>query len=158
MIYIKSIYSNTSNRFSLNCPTTYVQLSSQFSRNVISMVAGSLRPFKLSAQETSRCKDNFWLFQLQTEKVKSCFYTATFLIKKLKESRIFLATTNINHSINSKVLAILFVLFQGQCFVAINPGAFADGFEDRMSDLIDYCRSLVPVSEAIVSYRRFHFI
>ena len=156
MIYIKSICSNTSKWFSLNCPTTYVQLSSQFSRNVISMVAGSLRPFKPSAQETSRCKDNFWLFQLQTEKVKSCFYTATFLIKK--KSRIFLATTNINNSINSKILAILFVLFQGQCFVAINPGAFADGFEDRMSDLIDYCRSLVPVSEAIVSYRRFHFI
>ncbi|WAQ93463.1 EIF3A-like protein [Mya arenaria] len=32
----------------------------------------------------------------------------------------------------------------GQCFVAIDPRAFADGFEDRMSDLIDYCRNLQP--------------
>ncbi|KAK6188463.1 hypothetical protein SNE40_004632 [Patella caerulea] len=32
----------------------------------------------------------------------------------------------------------------GQCFVAINPDAFAPGFEDRMSDLINTCRSLQP--------------
>jgi LDH2 family malate/lactate/ureidoglycolate dehydrogenase len=29
----------------------------------------------------------------------------------------------------------------GQCFVAINPNAFAPGFNDRMQDLMDTCRS-----------------
>ncbi|WAQ93461.1 MDH-like protein [Mya arenaria] len=37
----------------------------------------------------------------------------------------------------------------GQCFVAIDPRAFADGFEDRMSDLIDYCRNLQPAEEGV---------
>ncbi|ESO82499.1 hypothetical protein LOTGIDRAFT_223255 [Lottia gigantea] len=32
----------------------------------------------------------------------------------------------------------------GQCFVAIDPSAFAPGFTDRMSDLIDTCRGLDP--------------
>lgn len=33
-----------------------------------------------------------------------------------------------------------------QCFVAINPAFFAPGFEDRMSDLMGYCRNMEPVS------------
>ncbi|KAH3692817.1 uncharacterized oxidoreductase YjmC-like [Dreissena polymorpha] len=33
----------------------------------------------------------------------------------------------------------------GQCFVAINPAAFEDGFEDRLGELIQHCRSL-PMS------------
>ncbi|XP_067649847.1 uncharacterized oxidoreductase YjmC-like [Haliotis asinina] len=32
----------------------------------------------------------------------------------------------------------------GQCFLAIDPGAFAPGFEDRMSQMIDHCRGLQP--------------
>ncbi|XP_076461628.1 putative oxidoreductase YjmC [Babylonia areolata] len=32
----------------------------------------------------------------------------------------------------------------GQCFVAIDPEAFAPGFTDRMSDLLDHCRGLEP--------------
>ncbi|KAK3583239.1 hypothetical protein CHS0354_015420 [Potamilus streckersoni] len=32
----------------------------------------------------------------------------------------------------------------GQCFIAINPDAFAPGFEVRMKDLIDTCRELKP--------------
>ncbi|KAL5006862.1 hypothetical protein ScPMuIL_015668 [Solemya velum] len=32
----------------------------------------------------------------------------------------------------------------GQCFVAIDPNAFEDGFKDRMTDLIDICRGLQP--------------
>jgi len=42
----------------------------------------------------------------------------------------------------------------GQCFVAINPEAFEDGFTDRMSDLMSYCRNLEPVegeSEVMVA-------
>ena len=33
----------------------------------------------------------------------------------------------------------------GQGFVALDPKCFADGFEDRMSDLMDHCRNLEPV-------------
>lgn len=33
----------------------------------------------------------------------------------------------------------------GQCFVAIDPTFFAPGFEDRMSDLMGYCRDMEPV-------------
>ncbi|XP_022289695.2 uncharacterized protein LOC111101478 [Crassostrea virginica] len=32
----------------------------------------------------------------------------------------------------------------GQCFIAIDPNAFSDGFLDRMSELMDYCRKLEP--------------
>ncbi|XP_070534633.1 uncharacterized oxidoreductase YjmC-like isoform X2 [Ptychodera flava] len=32
----------------------------------------------------------------------------------------------------------------GQCFVAIDPGAFAPGFEDRMQRMMDICRSQEP--------------
>nr|XP_053652105.1 uncharacterized oxidoreductase YjmC-like [Cherax quadricarinatus] len=32
----------------------------------------------------------------------------------------------------------------GQCFVAIDPAFFAPGFEDRMSDLMNYCRGMEP--------------
>lgn len=35
----------------------------------------------------------------------------------------------------------------GQCFVAIDPNAFEEGFTDRMSELMGYCRSLEPASE-----------
>ena len=34
----------------------------------------------------------------------------------------------------------------GQCFVAIDPQCFAPGFEDRMTQLIDYLRNMEPVS------------
>ena len=34
---------------------------------------------------------------------------------------------------------------QGQCFVAVNPNMFADGFEDRMQALLDQYRNLQPV-------------
>ncbi|XP_060563749.1 uncharacterized oxidoreductase YjmC-like [Ruditapes philippinarum] len=33
----------------------------------------------------------------------------------------------------------------GQCFIAINPDAFEDGFSERMSELLNYCRDLEPV-------------
>ncbi|XP_067649113.1 uncharacterized oxidoreductase YjmC-like [Haliotis asinina] len=32
----------------------------------------------------------------------------------------------------------------GQCFVAIDPGSFAPGCEDRLSQLMDHCRGLQP--------------
>ncbi|XP_071102089.1 uncharacterized oxidoreductase YjmC-like [Haliotis cracherodii] len=32
----------------------------------------------------------------------------------------------------------------GQCFMAVDPRAFAPGFEDRMSQLIGHCRGLQP--------------
>ena len=41
--------------------------------------------------------------------------------------------------------------FQGQCFVAINPNAFEDGFTNRMSELMSYCRNLEPVRECYFS-------
>jgi len=34
--------------------------------------------------------------------------------------------------------------FQGQCFIALSPGAFCPGFEARMQDLIDTQRALNP--------------
>ncbi|CAG2167507.1 unnamed protein product [Oppiella nova] len=34
----------------------------------------------------------------------------------------------------------------GQCFIAINPGSFAPGFNGRMSDLIDSCRNQEPAA------------
>lgn len=34
----------------------------------------------------------------------------------------------------------------GQSFVVIDPSFFAPGFEDRLSDLLDYIRHLEPVS------------
>ncbi|XP_076461629.1 putative oxidoreductase YjmC [Babylonia areolata] len=33
----------------------------------------------------------------------------------------------------------------GQCFIAIDPSAFAEGFANRMSDLMNHCRNLEPV-------------
>lgn len=33
----------------------------------------------------------------------------------------------------------------GQCFLAIDPEAFAPGFQDRMQDMIDICRASEPV-------------
>jgi LDH2 family malate/lactate/ureidoglycolate dehydrogenase len=36
----------------------------------------------------------------------------------------------------------------GQCFIAINPNHFADGFEIRMQDMMDHCRGLTPVDPA----------
>ncbi|XP_050726444.1 uncharacterized oxidoreductase YjmC-like isoform X1 [Eriocheir sinensis] len=33
---------------------------------------------------------------------------------------------------------------RSQCFVAINPAFFAPGFEDRMNDLMGYCRNMEP--------------
>ena len=40
------------------------------------------------------------------------------------------------------------LLFQGQCFMAVNPEMFAPGFGDRSSDLLSHLRNLEPVSEA----------
>ena len=40
----------------------------------------------------------------------------------------------------------LFSHFQGQCFIAIDPDAFAPGFSDRMTELMAICRGLEPVS------------
>lgn len=39
----------------------------------------------------------------------------------------------------------------GQCFIAINPDAFAPGFPDRMQDLMNICRStpLVRISRLV---------
>lgn len=34
----------------------------------------------------------------------------------------------------------------GQCFIAIDPSAFAPGFTDRLTELIDHCRNLQPVA------------
>ncbi|XP_028390797.1 uncharacterized protein LOC114515694 [Dendronephthya gigantea] len=42
----------------------------------------------------------------------------------------------------------------GQCFVAIDPSVFAPGFEDRLSSLMNYCRTLEPAageSEVLVA-------
>ena len=36
--------------------------------------------------------------------------------------------------------------FQGHCFVAIDPNAFEEGFTDRMSELMSFCRNLDPVN------------
>ena len=46
----------------------------------------------------------------------------------------------------SYVFLFFFFLRQGQCFVAINPKVYADGFEDRMQALMDQYRNLEPVS------------
>lgn len=35
---------------------------------------------------------------------------------------------------------------QGQCFVALDPSAFAPGFTDRMSDIMTTLRNMTPVS------------
>nr|XP_045581329.1 uncharacterized oxidoreductase YjmC-like isoform X2 [Procambarus clarkii] len=35
----------------------------------------------------------------------------------------------------------------GQCFVAIDPSFFSPGFEDRMSDMMDYCRGMEPAEQ-----------
>lgn len=40
------------------------------------------------------------------------------------------------------------IQFQGHCFIVFDPKAFTDDFEDRMSELIDYCRQLESVSIA----------
>lgn len=37
----------------------------------------------------------------------------------------------------------------GQCFVAINPAAFAPGFEDRMQDLMNIARSQEPATPGV---------
>ncbi|XP_048758864.2 uncharacterized oxidoreductase YjmC-like [Ostrea edulis] len=35
----------------------------------------------------------------------------------------------------------------GQCFIAVEPNSFMPGFEERMSDLMDICRSLEPAEK-----------
>jgi len=32
----------------------------------------------------------------------------------------------------------------GQCFIAIDPDAFENDFEERLQKLINYCRTLPP--------------
>ena len=34
----------------------------------------------------------------------------------------------------------------GQCYACINPEFFAPGFQDRMSNLMDFLRAMEPVS------------
>lgn len=46
-------------------------------------------------------------------------------------------------------------ILQGQCFIAIDPNAFSDGFSDRMSELMDYCRKLEPVSATDTFHKIF---
>ena len=38
------------------------------------------------------------------------------------------------------------IVFQGHCFIAVNPKVYADGFEDRMQASMDQYRNLEPVS------------
>ena len=48
--------------------------------------------------------------------------------------------------VSSFLLRVTVLIFpQGQCFVALNPKMFADGFEDRMQCLMDQYRNLEPV-------------
>lgn len=35
----------------------------------------------------------------------------------------------------------------GQCFIAINPKNFGDGFNERLQDLMDHCRNIPPVNK-----------
>ena len=37
------------------------------------------------------------------------------------------------------------IVFQGHCFIAVNPKVYADGFEDRMQASMDQYRNLEPV-------------
>ncbi|XP_062588864.1 uncharacterized oxidoreductase YjmC-like [Saccostrea cucullata] len=37
----------------------------------------------------------------------------------------------------------------GQCFIAIDPSAFAEGFAERMSELMEYCRRLEPAEKEL---------
>uniref|UniRef100_A0A8W8IQ79 Malate dehydrogenase n=1 Tax=Magallana gigas TaxID=29159 RepID=A0A8W8IQ79_MAGGI len=37
-------------------------------------------------------------------------------------------------------------MIQGQCFIAIDPGNFADGFTDRLTELIGQCRDVEPLN------------
>ncbi|CAH2984713.1 unnamed protein product [Chilo suppressalis] len=37
----------------------------------------------------------------------------------------------------------------GQCFIAIDPGFFAPGFEDRMSDCLQHLRNMEPVDPSL---------
>lgn len=34
----------------------------------------------------------------------------------------------------------------GQCFICVDPGCFEPGFEERLSDLLNYLRNMEPVS------------
>lgn len=45
----------------------------------------------------------------------------------------------------------------GQAFIAINPKCFADGFEERMSDLMGYLRHMEPVSGHFTSLWKGEF-
>ena len=38
------------------------------------------------------------------------------------------------------------IVFQGHCFIAVNPKVYADRFEDRMQASMDQYRNLEPVS------------
>jgi hypothetical protein len=50
------------------------------------------------------------------------------------------------HCIIYIVTVVFFFIIQGQCFIAIDPSSFADGFTDRMTELIDQCRGVESVS------------
>ena len=53
------------------------------------------------------------------------------------------------------ILKAVCLLFQGQCFVAINPDAFAPGFTDRSGLLMTTLRNLEPVSSIITLHNDF---
>lgn len=40
---------------------------------------------------------------------------------------------------------IIYTFLKGQCFIAINPGNFADNFEERLQSLMNHCRNSNPV-------------
>ena len=64
---------------------------------------------------------------------------------RFKQKMLFLAPLNDR---------TLFIFIQGQCFVAIDPNAFEDGFTERMSELMSYCRNLEPVRNNLYTLRK----
>lgn len=44
----------------------------------------------------------------------------------------------------------------GQAFMALDPSFFAPGFEDRMSDLMNHCRNMDPVSLLSICIFGYH--
>lgn len=46
----------------------------------------------------------------------------------------------------------------GQCFIAINPTCFAPGFEERLSDLINFIRNMQPVGYFTLFIKKQYFL
>ena len=67
---------------------------------------------------------------------------------------LYIFETLCNHNVHISrfcclQIVVCFWYFQGHCFIVFDPKAFTDDFEDRMSELMDYCRHLEPVSLTI---------